>query len=105
MKTTQSLEEALFAVYGSRRTITGRRMVTGGDINEACALALDDGSTLFMKSNTARSLPVLEAEAAGLETIRKTHAIGTPRVLGIGTDRGTSFLLLEYISGSRPTGH
>ena len=99
-----SLETAIRDTFGSTRTIKEKQYVSGGDINEAYALTLDDGTVLFMKANTVSALPNFKAEAAGLEAIRATGAIGVPEVLGTGTEVGNqagssfSFLLLEYIS-------
>ncbi len=96
-----SLKDAITTIYGCDRTISSKQYVSGGDINEAAVLTLDDGTRLFMKSNSVRSMPNFEAEAAGLEAIRMTGAIGVPEVLGIGTDDHASFLLMEYISPGR----
>ena len=96
-----SLEEAICDICGTSRKISTRRSISGGDINEASLLVLDDGTYLFMKSNIASFLPCFEAETEGLKAIRKTGAIGTPKVYGWGTDNGRSFLLMEYISGGR----
>jgi fructosamine-3-kinase len=91
-----SLAEAVRSICGQERIITGKSPVFGGDINEAFRLTLDDGTSLFMKSNAPDLLPAFEAEEAGLQAIAGTGAIGTVRVLGIGTDPGGfSFLLLE----------
>ena len=97
-----SLDEAIRDIFGSRRIINTKMSISGGDINEAYLVQLDDGTKLFMKANTLRFLPCFEAEAEGLELIRMTGAIGVPAVLGMGIDGNTSFLLLEYISGERP---
>ena len=91
-----SLKEAITDLFGSSRRITGQSRVHGGDINEAFAVTLDDGFTLFMKRNRKSALAGFEAEADGLHAIRETGAIGVPGVLGIGTDGGYSFLLLTY---------
>ena len=94
-----SLEEAVRSICGQQRSITGKSPVFGGDINEAFRLTLDDGTSLFMKSNTPSLLPSFEAEEAGLHAIAATGAIGTVRVLGTGTDPdGFSFLLQEFVT-------
>ena len=98
-KEYNSLAEAITAVYGSDHFITKRTPISGGDINEAYALTLDDGTMLFMKSNTPNSVNNFRAEAEGLEAIRDTGAIGVPKVLAVGKEKLLSFLLLEYISG------
>ena len=94
-----SLAEAVRSICGQQRIITGKSPVFGGDINEAFRLTLDDGTSLFMKSNTPSLLPAFEAEEAGLHAIAATGAIGTVRVLGTGTDPdGFSFLLQEFVT-------
>lgn len=96
-----SLDAAIKAIFGQARFVKERWPVSGGDINDAFRLQLDDGTVLFMKSNAAGALSNLEAEAEGLSAIRETGAIGVPEVLGLGTDGGRSFLLLSYIAGGR----
>ena len=100
IKLFTSVSEAVRNIFGESRRVVRRNYVAGGDINEACALTLDDGTTLFMKSNSLSSLENFLAEAAGLLAIRATGAIGVPDVLGAGSDTGFSFLLLSYIRGS-----
>ncbi len=101
MKQYNSLSSAIQDIFGSTRSILGRMPVSGGDINEASALTLDDGTVLFMKSNTPRSVLNFEAEANGLEAIRGTGAIGVPKVLALGSDDGYSFLLMEFLTGGK----
>lgn len=102
IKLFTSVSEAVQSIFGQNRSVSKKSYAAGGDINEACILTLDDGTTLFMKSNSAASLANFMAEAAGLDEIRATGAIGVPDVLGAGTDAGMSFLLLSYIgSGGR----
>lgn len=105
IKLFTSVSEAVRNIFGESRHVVKRNYVAGGDINEACALTLDDGTILFMKSNALISLENFLAEAAGLEAIRATGAIGVPDVLGAGTDTGFSFLLLEYIRGGSRISH
>ena len=37
-KIYSSLDEAIRDLYGNERSVVRRRRITGGDINEACAL-------------------------------------------------------------------
>lgn len=104
MSTTQqhftSIESAISTIYGSGVKVAGSSRIAGGDINKAYKLALSNGSRVFMKSNTKENASFFDAEIAGLNAIAKTKTIGTPRVLGSGTDEGgagCSFLLLEFI--------
>lgn len=97
-----SLESAVCSLYGEGTKVEGTRRISGGDINEAYGLTLTGGKCVFMKTNTKENLSFFTAEAAGLNAIARTNAIGTPRILGVGTDNdsgGYSFLLLEFISG------
>lgn len=97
-----SLSAALSSLFGEGTQIETTNRISGGDINEAYGLTLTDGSCIFMKSNTKENRALFTAEAAGLCAIARTKAIGTPKILGIGTDEargGYSFLLLEFIYG------
>lgn len=97
-----SLETAIHTLFGEETEIETTSRISGGDINEAYGLTLTGGSRIFMKTNAKENLSFFTAEAAGLAAIAGTAAIGTPRILGTGTDEGRggySFLLLEFISG------
>lgn len=99
-----SLESALCSLFGERIEIERTDRISGGDINEAYGLTLTDGQRVFMKTNTIEKFSLFMAEAVGLNAIARTQAIGTPRILGVGTDMaggGYSFLLLEYLSGQK----
>lgn len=100
-----SLNEAVKDLFGSSRKITGQGYVTGGDINDAYEIVLDDGLHLFMKRNVRSALANFQAEAAGLDAIRATGAIRVPEILGIGTDGADSFLLLEFIEKKQRVKH
>ena len=101
-----SLNGALAALYGESIRILEEQPVYGGDINQSCRLALSDGTAVFMKANALANLPFFEAEANGLEALRRTGAIGVPRALAIGMDeaRRISFLLMEYLEAAPRTG-
>lgn len=95
-----SLAGAVCALFGEGTKIEKINRISGGDINEACCLTLTGGRQVFMKSNAKENLSLFEAELEGLNAIARTKTIGTPKILGIGTDesRGSvSFLLLEFI--------
>ena len=105
IKLFTSVSEAVKSIFGESRYVVKKNYVAGGDINEACTITLDDGTILFMKTNIPAFLTNFKAEAAGLEAIRATGAIGVPAVLGAGTDIGFSFLLLTYIRGGGRISH
>lgn len=98
LKHFTSLEGALASVFGAGVGVSGRRRVSGGDINDAYDLTLTNGTHVFMKVNSEAAL--FSAEAAGLSAIAQTNAIGTPRLFCTGTAHGKSeyaFLLMEFI--------
>ena len=105
----EDLHGTIRDIFGSGAAIRERGPVAGGDINRAYALTLTDGTKLFMKMNSAARLHSFEAEAEGLEAIRRTGTISVPRVIAAGIDAGSesasggqSYLLIEYIEeGSR----
>ena len=87
LKQFTSLENALSSLFGEGVSILKSRRVSGGDINDAYELMLTNGTSFI-------------SEAAGLAAIARTNAIGTPRLLCIGTDDGKSgysFLLMDFI--------
>lgn len=96
------IEEAISKLFGENLHIASKRPVYGGDINESFRLSISDGSVIFMKCNTLTNLSFFEAEAKGLEALRKIGTIGVPKVLGIGTDetQKISFLLMEYLEAA-----
>lgn len=72
--------------------------VSGGDINDAWCLVLEDGTRAFMKANRSAPAGFFRAEAEGLDALRDTGAIRVPRVLAVGEDKGEgACLLLEWV--------
>ena len=98
MYTANSLNEAIKNIYGTSVKITDRRAIHGGDINDAYALSLSNGETVFMKANIRQKLAIFEGEAESLAFIRQIDTLRSPETLAIGTDGSISFLLLEYIN-------
>jgi len=70
--------------------------VHGGSINE-CYRWESDAGALFVKLAPARGSAMFEAEAAGLEELRRAQAVRVPRVMGVGTSAGKAWLALEWI--------
>ena len=91
-----SLREALRSLFDAGMKTANR--ISGGDINDAYELILTTGDRVFMKSNIRSNASFFTAEAEGLGAIARTGAIGTPRVLGYGTDNDRAFLILEFIT-------
>ena len=92
--------EVIHRLFGPETEITQRRSVSGGDINEACLLALSDGSVVFVKENTRANAGFFRAEERGLSAIRQTGAIRVPQVLECGTLEDRSYLMMEYLEAA-----
>lgn len=97
----ESLAEALVTLFGNSIAIAQTDRLTGGDINKAYALHLNNGQTVFMKANAKENAGFFTAEALALSAIESTKTIKTPKILCTGTDAGEevgySFLFLEFI--------
>ena len=97
MKTVHNnLPDAISDLFGADVTVAARRRVHGGDINDAFALTLSDGRTVFMKTNSAELADMFVCEAAGLAAIAAAGAIRTPEVYCTGIDGARAFLLMEW---------
>jgi fructosamine-3-kinase len=98
----ESLAEALVTLFGNSIAIAQTDRLSGGDINKAYALHLNNGETVFMKANEKKNAAFFTAESLALSAIESTKTIKTPKVLCTGTDAGEevgySFLFLEYIN-------
>src|SRR4029453_16528298 len=76
--------------------------LSGGDINEAFALDLADGRTVFVKSNERAPRGMFAAEARGLAWLAEAGALRVPRVLAVSAETrappGPGFRVLEHIA-------
>ena len=70
--------------------------VHGGSINE-CYRWESNAGAFFVKLAPARGSAMFEAEADGLEELRRAEAVRVPRVMGVGTSAGKAWLALEWI--------
>lgn len=97
----KSLAEALVSLFGNSISIIQTDRLSGGDINKAYALHLNNGKTIFMKANAKENIKFFKAEANCLSAIASTKTINTPEILCTGTDNGEevgySFLFLDFI--------
>lgn len=71
------------------------RQLGGGDVARAYRVELDDGRTVFAKTQTHRRRDVLDTEAAGLRWLRAPGVVAVPEVLDV--DQDPPFLVLEWI--------
>lgn len=84
----------LASAVGAR--VAAAEPVSGGDINDAYRVRLDDHRVMFVKTH-ARALPgMFAAEARGLAWLRDASALRVPEVIAAGD----SFLALEWLEVS-----
>lgn len=98
----KQVDKVLSQVLGEPFRVRAAQPLGGGCINQSFLL---DGTsaTLFLKRNRAELLPMFEAEAAGLEEIRKSGTLRVPAPLATGTDAYGSWLALELIDFGAPS--
>lgn len=71
--------------------------IGGGCINQTSRITGQDGRQFFVKLNTAGSLAMFQAEAAGLNALAATQTIRVPHATTCGIDGSNAFLVLEYL--------
>ena len=76
---TAGCAATLAAALGS--PVAGARPLSGGDINDAYEVTLDDGRTLFVKSNASAPGDMFIAEARGLAWLGEAKALRVPAVV------------------------
>jgi fructosamine-3-kinase len=93
MTSPLALAEAVGRSAGS--PVIGGRPASGGSINEAWALELEDGRRAFVKTRADASVGEYAIEAAGLRWLAEPGALDLPGVIAVGDD--LPFLALEWI--------
>jgi len=91
------LAEAVGSALGSP-VVAGLR-VSGGDLNDAWQVELDDGRTAFVKTSPAASPGGYVTEAAGLRWLAEPGALPVPEVLTVVYEPPA--LALEWIDEGR----
>ncbi len=114
MTVPAKLAEAVAAALGS--AVANGRRVSGGDLNDAWRIELQDGRTAFVKTAADAAPGGYAAEAAGLDWLAQPRALAVPRVLavadpdpeGLGegpaAEPGPRLLALEWIEEGRLDG-
>lgn len=77
--------------------------IGGGCINETYRIE-GNGRRYFVKLNHAGSLPMFEAEAAGLQEIRDSRTLRVPAPVCWGKSGPKAWLVLEYLEMSNACG-
>ena len=84
------------ACSGSLFTVEKSCSIGGGCINETHRIE-GNGRRYFVKLNNAGSLPMFEAEAAGLQEIRDSRTLRVPAPVCWGKSGAKAWLVLEYL--------
>ncbi|KJD33318.1 fructosamine kinase [Tamlana nanhaiensis] len=82
-------------------TIINYSSVSGGDISEAFKIETSNNS-YFLKVNTLEAKGIFEVEKHGLETIKHSNTIATPKVIYVGNFEENAYLILEFIETKQP---
>lgn len=84
-------------------TIQNVNPVSGGDISNSYRIQTTEG-WYFIKCNEAvNALTMFETEANGLERIKKTESVFTPKIIEFGCFNNVAFLILESIESKSPS--
>ncbi|TGV02680.1 fructosamine kinase family protein [Flavivirga rizhaonensis] len=78
-------------------SITKVSPVRGGDISEAFKIETSNNAYFLKSNNVSNASNMFQIEAYGLQVIRKTNTIKTPKVLACDTFQNVAFLLMEFI--------
>lgn len=90
-------EHILFQALGKPVEVLETRFLSGGDINLAAYVFSSEGA-VFVKWNEAEKEGMFEAEARGLDLLRRAEALTIPEVIHHGQYQEKAFLMLEYIN-------
>ena len=78
--------------------------IGGGDISKTLKLLLYDGTNYLAKfNNFEHGFDMLQTEAKGLKTLGSTNCIRVPEVHNVGVCQHVNYLVIEFISTSRPS--
>ncbi len=99
----ESLQRHLEEKLG--RHIYRSHPVSGGDINHASRLEMQDGSSYFLKYHSGSDADMFEKEKRGLALLRKhTEGILVPEVIAIGFAKGPNvgYLIMDFVDSGAP---
>ena len=91
-----AISEHITAATGAVFRPTTPRAVGGGCIN-ASYIVEDGNRVYFIKTNSADTAAMFEAEAQGLDELARANAIRVPRPVCFGIAAGHAYLVLEHI--------
>nr|WP_018527786.1 fructosamine kinase family protein [Alkalispirochaeta alkalica] len=101
----ESPDEAVALLFGRSVSISARRPVGGGSINDTALLELSSGGKVFLKQNGLGQGDLFREEARGLAALAAApRGPRVPRPLALFSGNASQYLLLEYIEPGRPRG-
>ncbi len=86
----------LLAETFNRDEIHDRRELPGGELHHAWYLRYGE-QEIFVKSDSRELLQKFTNEADQLELLGRSKTVRVPKVYGVGSERDSSFLVMEYI--------
>ncbi len=92
----KSIGDGLSATLGEMTEVEWVRNLSGGDINHA-ALIRSGNTNWFLKYHPHASSDMFATEAQALTEISDQGCIRVPSPIALGDDRGTVWLVLEYL--------
>lgn len=91
-----AIEQHIRSATGNAFQCRQRAPVSGGCIHTAWRI--EAGSTrYFVKTNQADTLPLFEAETAGLAALAASHSLRVPLPVCYGAAAGQAYLVLEWL--------
>ncbi|MXS83601.1 fructosamine kinase family protein [Nitrosomonas oligotropha] len=97
MQVWHDISAQISAVTNTLFKIKESRSIGGGCINQTYGIT-DGARRYFVKLNTAESLIMFEAEAAGLVEIHQSQTLRVPLPVCYGHNDQAAWLVLEYLS-------
>jgi fructosamine-3-kinase len=96
MAMDRQVSQAIESVLGA--SIEHVRGLSGGDINDAYLLTMQDGTRLFAKTHPRAPRTMFPAEARGLAWLAEADALRVPSVVAVSDEHSAAnFLVLEYL--------
>ncbi len=92
----QGLSQAISQARNKPFRADGWQTRSGGCIHSALRIS-QGGEHLFVKCNSADTLPMFQAEARALTALARTETLRVPQVICCGHTAGHAFLVLEYL--------
>ena len=91
------IELHLAKILGRAFQFTDKKALSGGCINQAWKVTDNEDSLWFIKTNSPSLIDMFSAEADGLNEIRKSSSITSPKAIAYGQTTDCGYLILEYI--------